>query len=99
MFLDRFLLCAQDYFSARIVGVIYSLDLVRQKFLEEAPKEFGIEIRNRANDKEDLHPCDCDQRVERIGNRQRVDEGKDKENADKTFEFFPVIVIAAGKPI
>lgn len=72
---------------------------VRQIFFEKAPKDFGVKIRDRTDDEKDLHPHDGDQRVERIRNRQRVNEGEDEEDADEAFEILPAFVGAAGETV
>jgi hypothetical protein len=76
--------------------MLYGFDGIRQILFEEASEEFRVEIRDCADNEENLYPGNGNQCVERIANRQRMNKCQNKEDANPALEFFPVLVVASG---
>src|SRR5512138_202421 len=94
LFPDRPLLRTERYFCRRHVWMPYCLDGIWYILFEKAAKDFRVQVGDRADDEEDLHPGDCHQRVERIPDGQGVQERQDKKDTDPALELFPAIVAA-----
>ena len=97
VFGDRALFGAHHHLGGCGVWVVRRFHCVRQIFLEETPEDFGVQIRDRADDEKDLHPVNRNERVERIANRQRVNKAEDEKDADVFLEVLPAFVSPAGQ--
>ena len=78
--------------------MFHGLHLIWKKLFEDTSKDLRIKIRNRAHDEKGHHPCNGNPRVESIYS-QRVEEGQDEEDANKTLELLPVLIVTASQTV
>ena len=71
-----------------LFGCFTASTLYGRNFLKMPPKISVYRYETVPMMKKSLYPCDGDQRVERVADRQRVDKSQDEEDADIALEFF-----------